>query len=544
MSWVQHRLRDERGIAMVLVVFAIAVLSTVSVVLVNTVTDESGRSAKSVVRQSSFEAAESGLDDYIAKLADDRQYYLHWVHPAESTRKDVATTAGGTGTTNLISPSGSSPAPSTWCRDPKTKPDPIVWNYGTAWNNKSQGKDHWCSLGNGYEYNLQITPPSATQTGVTIVATVRKIPNLQFNTSDTRVIEAVVKQSSITDFQEIADGDIGWASGATAYGLIYSNSDITWNGGTAYGSNFAVGSVTGSVTWMNGATGFDESSSTSYTNLFAPPSPLTGPIDFNTFLASFSDISSASKDTTGGGIYLDSSYNSWRLTFNSNGTVKVEGCSSATPQTSSTSPTCTTVNAAASVPANGAIYSDVSVIVQGTVRGRVTLATPNRIIIGGNLLYSTDAGNLLTDADPAIDVLGLESMNEIVIPCWITGNIDWHAALLSETQTWGAWGNTGWASTSSGCSTSPASNNRMRHRGSATVEHGGSFSGWFDNRDYYYDSTLPYLAPPWFPTIDPAYNIVSFRELPARLSRHFTSAAATVSRPNHQARDATGRYPS
>ena len=51
---------------------------------------------------------------------------------------------------------------------------------------------------------------------------------------------------------------------------------------------------------MNGATGYDGSGSTAYTNLFAPPSPLTQPIDFNTFLASFSDIASAARQTRSG----------------------------------------------------------------------------------------------------------------------------------------------------------------------------------------------------------------------------------------------------
>ena len=143
-----------------------------------------------------------GLDDYIAKLADDRSYYLHWVHPAESTRRDS--------TSALVSASGSSPAPSTWCRDTghiKSRPAPTAWPYGTSWTYPN-GKNHWCDLGNGYEFNLQITPPTATQPGVTILSTGRKINN----TADTRVVEAVVKQSSITDFQEIANDDISWGA--------------------------------------------------------------------------------------------------------------------------------------------------------------------------------------------------------------------------------------------------------------------------------------------------------------------------------------------
>ena len=39
----------------------------------------------------------------------------------------------------------------------------------------------------------------------------------------------------------------------------------------------------------------------------------------------------------------------------------------------------------------------------------------------------------------------------------------------------------------------------------------------FDTRNYFYDASLQYLAPPWFPTLDPSYAITAFRELPRRL---------------------------
>jgi hypothetical protein len=501
MTWLRQRLGGEDGIAMVLVVFGVALLATLSVVLIDTVTSESARSSKSVTKQSAFEAAVAGLDDYIAKLAEDRSYYLHWVHPAESTRQDD----GSGGSSALVSPSGSSPAPSTWCRDPKTKPAPVPWTKGATWLPSPNGKDHWCSLGNGYEYNLQITPPSASQRGVTIVSTGRKIGS----TTDTRVIEAVARQSSITDFQEIANGNIGWGSGATSYGLIYANGNITWNssGTTAYGSNFATGTLTGPATWGPGAQGFDGNSSSGYLNLFSPPSPLTGPIDFNTFLTSFSNITSAAGDSTGGGILLNSSYASWRLTFNADGTVNVEGCTGSQPER--TLPTCTPVSPSPRpVPANGAISSPVPVIVRGTVKGRVTVATDANIIIGGNLLYQGD----VSFSQPAYgqNVIGLMAKQNIVVPCWIPGNLDWRAAVLAQTGTYGAWDSLGGT-----CPTPNTVGNVMNHRGSAAVSTGGSFSSWFDTRNYLYDDSLLYLAPPWFPTIDPTYQISSFRELPA-----------------------------
>ena len=180
------------------------------------------------------------------------------------------------------------------------------------------------------------------------------------------------------------------------YGPIYANHNITWSsGGTAYGNEYAVNSITGSVTWQVDpntgvlATGFDGSGTTGYANLFAPPSPLTQAIDFNSFTTSLSDIASAAGDSTGGGIYLDSSYPTWRLTFNSDGTVTVQGCTGASPEV--TSPSCVAVAPSPRpVPTNGAIYSEQDVIVSGTVKGRVTVATPNEVIIGGNIQYEGD----------------------------------------------------------------------------------------------------------------------------------------------------------
>ncbi len=521
------RLREESGIAMVLVVFAFALLATLSVVLIDTVVSESTKSAKAVVRQSSFQAAESGVDEYIAKLSDDSAYYLHWVAPAESTRRDVAS---GT----LVSASGSSPAPTTWCSNTRVRPAPAAWSLGSQWDYTNpaapkspwdypNGREHWCNLGNNFEYSLQIIPPNKTQKGVTIISTGRRI-NVP---TDTRTVEAVVRQSTIADFQEISNHSINWGANATAYGMIYANTDITWaSGGTAYGNEYAVGAISSSPTWQVDpntgvlATGFDGSGSTGYANLFAPPSPLTQPIDFNSFTTSLTEIASAAGDATGGGIYLDTSYPTWRLTFNSNGTVTVEGCTGASPDV--TLPSCVAVAPSSRpVPSNGAIYSASDVIVRGTVKGRVTVATPGEIIIGGNILYEGDASFLSPTSGK--NVLGLYAVDNVNVPCWILGDLDWRAALVAQGagKTYMAQG---------GCPTgnkknilngsgtvdcNNPTNTVMRHRGSAAVEVSGSFSGKFDCRGFFYDDSLTYLPPPWFPTLDPDYSVLSFRELPS-----------------------------
>ena len=114
-------------------------------------------------------------------------------------------------------------------------------------------------------------------------------------------------------------------------------------------------------------------------------------------------------------------------------------------------------------------------------------------------------------------MLGLEAVKDVVVPCWVMGDLDWRAAVVAQGvgKTYRAWG--GCASSNltgtTNCTLSTAT--KMRHRGSAAVGTGGSFSGKFDCRDYLYDDSLKYLSPPWFPTLDPDYKIVSFRELPA-----------------------------
>ncbi len=84
----------EDGIAMILVVIIGAFLTLISVTLIDVVRAEGDRGAHANWSAASFQAAEAGLDDYSAKLVDDHGYFLHAVHPAESTRRPDLWRAG------------------------------------------------------------------------------------------------------------------------------------------------------------------------------------------------------------------------------------------------------------------------------------------------------------------------------------------------------------------------------------------------------------------------------------------------------------------
>lgn len=459
---LRNRLAQEQGIGMVLVVLIGAMLTLMSVILIDQVRGESDRSVHQVYGGTSFQAAEAGVDDYVSKLVDDRLYYLHYVHPGEATRQGSTTVAAGG-----------------------------AWNGEQAWAYPN-GKDAWRRVPVGcaasdpqcYEYNLRVYPPAANSQYVRIVAAGRKVGA----TSDLRVIETYVRPSSLADYYRVVNGDVGWGTGATTNGKIYANGNITHDG-IATADIFAEADITGSVVLQNGAQRYDDDTNPDIR------SKIPNPIDFTSFLTSFTDIERASQL---GGVYLnDAGNDAWRLTFNAVGTVTVEACDAAGGSTADdvvadVLPTCTTYSTP-SVPANGAIYAVQDVIVQGTVKGRVTVASNDDIIVGDDISKVT-VGQ---------DVLGLVAKNDVYVAKYTPDPLTWDAGVIAQTGTWKA---RDWSGTNKSL---------MTFRGMAATDDGGSFSGMFDVRDYGYDDSFQWLPPPWFPVVEDAYTVLLFRELPS-----------------------------
>ncbi len=439
---------------MVLFLVLAAALSALSITLIATVESEGTRSVSAVRRDTAFHAAEAGLDDYIAKLVDDPLYYVHYLHPGESTR---------------LAPDGTIVAPG------------AAWSFGATWTYPS-GKNAWRSLNNGYEYNLQVTPPSATQQAIRIVATGRRAGS--GNLSEMRAIDSLIRPSSVADFQMLANRDISYGSSATTYGKIYAGIDengaahSVWHDGTAYGDIYAEGSVNGSTTLMGGAQTYNSTTIRSV---------VKNPINFSSFLTSLVDIQRAS---SAGGVYLDNpSVDGWRLTFQSDGTFRVQSCTRNTGRDiADWAPVCGAVSAR-TVPSNGAIYAAQSVIVSGVVKGRVTVASNGNVVVCGDITYTS----------PGNDVLGLVARNDMYVAQWAPTNVSWRAATIAQSGIWRSWSSDG-------------SHGTMTFTGSTATNLGGYMS-MFNTRVYQYDQTLLYLPPPWFPTIGDAYTMLLFREV-------------------------------
>jgi Tfp pilus assembly protein PilX len=479
---IPNRLRDEQGMAMAFVVLMTAVLLLLSGLLIDIVSNDATMADTSIQRGTALQAAEAGIDNYLSKLVDDNQYYLHDVAAGESTRQSGSTTTAGS------------------CA---STPTPATWTGGTSWTYPN-GKDNWCPIGNGYEFNLQITPPSTGSQVVDIVSTGRETGT----TNNYRILEIQVRPSSVADFQMLANADISYGATATTYGKIYAGIDA--NGvkhnidhqGTAYGNLYAEGTVTGNPTLKSTNPGVVPAAQIYTGSAGTIRAQIKSPINFSNFTTSLADIKRAA-DLNGSTFDLNNSaYNVWELTFNSAGTVTIKGCKYTTSNPEDVKPTnCGSANTY-TVPANGAIYSPASIMIadgtsscgsitQGNcVNGRVTVASNNDIIIGDDIDY-VQTGD---------DVLGLIAANEMIVAQWAPTNLSWRAATIAQTGQWRS------------AVSNQTHNGTMTFTGS-TATNGGGYMSMYATRVYNYDSSLSYLQPPWFPTIDYAYTVLLYREL-------------------------------
>ncbi|HZR94383.1 MAG TPA: hypothetical protein VFA56_01730 [Gaiellaceae bacterium] len=474
-------LAQEDGIAMLMVLGITILLSVLAVVFLDVMNGEAARSKTQVTRETAYQAAEAGIDEYISKLVDDRLYYVHFVHPGESTRQSASS--------GRILGAGQ-----TW-----QQTDGGSWTY-------PRGKDTWfgaAKLGNAFEYNLEVFPPTSSQPLIRILSTARPVGDADVR--DWRELEVLVRPSSLSDFQMFAAADISYGSTATTYGKIYAGIDNSGNphsvnhDGTAYGDIYAENRITGATSLQGGAQKYSSTTTPSVRV------PIKTPVRFSSFLASLVDIRNAAG--AGGVLQDNTSVDAWWLTFQANGQVLVQSCTkNAGKPIGDAKPTCGAATAL-TLPANGAIYVGQPVIVSGTVNGRVTIGGASDIYVGGNISYQTDGD----------DVLGLVASRSVIVPQWAPSTLTWRAATIAQSGTWRSYGFDPQTGQSEQDYIGNFRLSSMTFTGSTATYGGGSMS-LFATRVYQYDQTLLYLPPPWFPTVQDAYTIVLEREVAASAS--------------------------
>ena len=502
-----RRLRDdEGGFAIVLAVALTMMIAIISVALTMLVQGEDSKTRRDQTQDGAYQAAEAGTNAYLSDLTESNAFYTAYMAKGEATR-----TASGTAHANncsTVDASGKST-----CTD-------LAWSSGSTWtySTPSTSDTGWFSMGNGYQYLIQVYPPNQSLTGLAEVITRIDVigrPNGSVNLTQWRTIETMIRPSSLSDFQAFLATSITYGSTAVTTGPIFVGQDSSGvagnltHQGTADANLYAQGTVTvGGSTLQDGAKKYDSTTTPTalckLNNCTAVPfSNFSSTVTTVAGAAGSGGISLAATDPTNSGLSGQTpaySVNIWKLVFQSNGTVLVSSCKYGVSGSDNyaNAPTCGTA-VTKSVPTNGAIYSAVDVLISGVVKGKVTVATAGNAVYGGNTTYNTNG----------TDVLGVEANGSIVVPSWsrdASHNLTVYSAQFALNGPFEA--DQSYISGAAGT---------LNFYGSSAVYGGSSgaiiFSNLFATRNYNYDNNLLFVQPPYFPTLGNAFTILLQRQL-------------------------------
>jgi hypothetical protein len=512
MKRLKHLLKREDGMAMATVVMLIGVLTILSVVLIDQVTAESNRAARSIKEDATYQAAEAGINDYIAKLIDDSQFYDRYVANGESTRQP---SSGGA----TVGPGQK------WTSG-------VVWSYPTT-TGHPDGKTTWyqgtgssTSLEDGYAYNLMVSPPIATGTTprnyVTVVSTGCKLNSAGTDCDSTtakRAIEVHLSRTTPADFfvmfnanQNFGDQDDTTHTSYTNYGKIFVGGNVCHNG-TAYGDVMAEGTVNDS-TYCRGQ-GYNTTPSINRQVGGSPPAlariltPTSTPALNTVIKLSGDEIFGKLQDSLGiskasalqNGAYYDvAGTTAWAIVFRTDGKYDLKRCTGAGDPSTTAPSSCTTYSGSPFSLGNGSIYTAQTAVIsypsESFVHGRATVASGNNIVVANDIHYSFEPASV------GDDVLGLVASQYVYVASYVPMVLQWRAAVIAEH------GNRKAADCDHETKT------KVTFRGSVAANLIGSCMGMFATRINYADDVLKYLTPPYFPSIDGTETTLLFREVP------------------------------
>jgi hypothetical protein len=524
------RILEDSGIALISVMFLMALFVVVATSLTSLTSFETTRSGDTIRANNALQAAEAGMNVYIADLTEDTGFFLDYIAAGEARRTHngakYPTTAGANANTNVaLSPSWGRTA--TW-----TYPSDITTDPG------------WRTLtGTSYQYLIEVFPDSSQPNDIRVVAIGRPTPSNTSPASDTSeyaAVESYLNALSISDFQMLSASDFSYASSATTNGWVYATDNDSgtpaWvcSDGTATADLFTENTLSsyvekgsgcnGKTTLVSPAREYASNSSPSIRTVINQPITFSDLRESPQIVASGGGDGAIQLDAISNGIDLEPTTNvpnAWWFKFQTGGTVQVYSCMKAYTKQNNvytyypveySQPTCTLYHTYTLNSTTTDIYTPEDVIVSGTVDGQVTIYTPGGgkatsgddsyangdVVIGDNISYQT----------PGSDVLGLVANENLIIACWEPeNNLSWTGASIELNGRWEADSDT---TLSPRCTTT---HNSMTFTGSTAVYGGSSMSATFNTRTYDYDPTLRYLPPPDYPQIPSAFKVMYERQV-------------------------------
>lgn len=365
-------------------------------------------------------------------------------------------------------------------------------------------------------YSLSITPPPSGSSQVVVESTGQLA-----STGKQRTVKAILGIPSFSQYSIVTSSELWFGENESTSGPVHSNVGIHFDGvnnGPVSAANETY--VPTTPFGGNGHTVHD-----GVWGLGGPQSQWIFPVpavDFQSITADFQGLKTKAQDN---GKYLAKSPNlGYFIKFQSDGTYQLATVTNYTFSTFTTTPLVSY-----SAPANGIIFAEDNVWVEGTIKGRYTVAaatlpaaasTYRDITINTNLLYTTKDGS---------DALGLIAQRDIKVGPNSPDNFEIDAAMLAQNGRVYRpcrWDDRTPCFQAGGSPRSDTYNIRDKITVYGSI---GCFSYWnwswiagvsgtiksgYINTEQIYDPHLLYGPPPSFP-LTGKYALLSWRELTA-----------------------------
>lgn len=364
------------------------------------------------------------------------------------------------------------------------------------------------------KYSLVITPPS---TGSTIV----KIQSTGWTLTDpttTRTITARYGIPSLALYSFLSNDIIWIGPSETINGQMQSNNGIRFDGS----GNAPIGSAKSTYICSSGQgspcpatkNGIWGAATQTVKNFWQFPVPA---VDFSALTANLANMKSLAQ---GGGIYLPpSNANGYSLVFNSTGTVSVYKVTALR-----STPTGWDVNGTAhnedidyntrslqftqAIPANGIIYIEDNVWVEGTVKGRAMVAAAKLPYVANSAPTIYIPNNIVYSAKDGTSVLGLLAQKDVLATYYAPNTLEIDAAVISQNGSVQFF-----YYNPARIKTSISVYGSLMSYGQWTwtwVNGGGANVSGFTNTTSTYDDNLLYGPPPSFPLSSAGYKQLSW----------------------------------
>ncbi|MDG2112284.1 MAG: hypothetical protein P8N02_06690 [Actinomycetota bacterium] len=498
------RQRDDAGAALATIAMMLFIISIAITLML--------RQAEAVQHDAAFRAeddellavTEAVLDRYSAKLGVTASYPAYWVDELERPR--TCASSDSVAYSEVTQPGTRWP------------PDCVAWTY--------EGGEQWAQhpLFPGVDVAVEVDPPSGAGQRVTVVG--------RSSQGHVRTVSVMLRAVSLSEFVLVVGTNLRFGSGAQMTGRIYTGGNLQWGTNNSTDENYyAEGWISGTVTELNGAEGYDSSGRASYGDV---REVFENPLDFSRFWEDMQQI--ADLACAGGGIcmndeptaaaYLVHPYTSggqqlFDIYWSTAHSGSANSCSYSADEWWEREMHNPAVNwqvwgLALPAPSNGLLWSDRHVVVgnrdgslgrSGTVwiDESMTLyagspGQPKRVVVNSDIEYVDPTG---------LDVWGLIASDEIVInPDAHNGDEDLtlHASLLGQ-------GNPG-LRTAFRCGKhgSYIKHGEFTMLGSLANGYTAWMSQGWSPRNYGYDPRLASVQPPYYPLLSKEWVIVDWSE--------------------------------